>query len=90
MASSICDGAPSTFNFKCEEFDEYLLIEDTPRQDTGSSPEQITEPRSKEARANEEATVDGSLDSGYEGKHSRTGSPEVKPNQAAVEMEVLK
>lgn len=73
--------------FKCEEFDEYLLIEDVgvstvmtvdSKIKSELEPEQITEPHC--------IRTEGSLDSGYEGKHSRTASPgEVKPNGTAQE-----
>lgn len=70
---------PTTF--KCEEFDEYLLIEDAaPSEQDTVNPEQSAEPHCKE--------IEASLDSGYNGKHSRTGSPEEqKPNEAAAELE---
>ena len=79
MASE--NGAPSTFKY--EEFGEYLLIEEKP--ELVAHPEHITE-NNVERRV--ERRFDGSLDSGYEGKHSRAWSPEVKAEQEPVQTAV--
>lgn len=69
--------------FKCEEFEEYLLIEDVGTSSVDPEPEQTTEPHCKDR-----IRTEGSLDSGYDGKLSRTASPgEVKPNGIAQEPE---
>ena len=67
------DAEENPVTFKVAEFDEYLLIEGP----AGRGPELITEPRCNKERIKTE----GSLDSGYDGKQSRTPSPQdVKPN----------
>lgn len=78
--------------FKYEEFDEYLLIEDagTSRPGGIAGPQQSEEPRFKEPvkREAREVLREGSPDSGYDGKHSRTSSPEEGKQPQEVEPEV--
>lgn len=69
--------------FKVAEFDEYLLIEG-PAGPGSVDPELITESRCNKERIRTE----GSVDSGYDGKHSRTHSPqEVEPNGEEIAAE---
>ena len=77
--------ADSGGTFKCEEFDEYLLIEDAESSSRPGNSEPITQTHVEGGLKAEK--LDGSLDSGYD--HSRTCSPaDVKPVQAAVGTEV--
>lgn len=88
--TSNTEEVPDPKTFKCQEFDEYLLIEDsgTPCRGGTAGPcsEQISEPHCQERIRRE-----GSLDSGYDGKHSRTSSPkEGKQPAEPAEREVWK
>ena len=78
MASD--NGVPSTFKY--EEFGEYLLIEEKPKQ--------VAHPEHIITEDNVERRFDSSLDSGYEGKHSRAWSPEVKAEQKPLQTEVCR
>jgi hypothetical protein len=70
---------PAT-TFTCEEFDEYLLIEDAGQASPSVPVRGTCDP--------EQIISEGSsLDSGYEGKHSRTTSPEeVKQDQETCQL----
>ncbi len=54
--------------FKCEEYDDYLLIQEDPGGASRPGNGSVLEP-------NNEITEPKSVDSGYEGKQSRTCSP---------------